>query len=354
MTLDRYLLKLFFPILLAALVMFVLLFSLIDLFANLWRYIANGAQIIQILRVSLFYLPKCVSYSLPVSLLFAASYSLGDLYAKNELTVISTSGIPLWRFTVSLIVFGILISIGFYYFDDSVVIPTYAQKTSLSRELLQQNGGLNNSDVVIISEGGKLVYSVDYYNDADRSLHGVLILERDESLDLVSLIRARQARWVQSRWVLDDGTKYFWSHGILTERPYFEEGRYTEDPGTFRRSAVNVEELKTQDAILFIEDLKRAGFPYFKALSDYYRRFAFSVTPLVVLLLSIPMGGRFSKNILLMSLLASLIAAVIYYVAQMVTMMFAKLGYLDPLWGAWAPVIFFIGLGILFIRTART
>ena len=32
-----------------------------------------------------------------------------------------------------------------------------------------------------------------------------------------------------------------------------------------------------------------------------------------------------------MSLL-SLIAAVIYYVAQMITMMFAKLGYLDPLW----------------------
>ncbi len=354
MTLDRYLLKQFFPILLAALVMFVLLFALIDLFANLWRYIANGARIVQILRVSLFYIPKCVSYSLPVSLLFAASYSLGDLYAKNELTVISTSGIPLWRFTASLVVFGILISVGFYYFDDSVVIPTFAKKTSLSRELLQQSGGLNNSDVVIISEGGRLVYSVDYYNDTDRSLHGVYIVERNEAMELVSLIRCRQARWVQSRWVLDDASEYVWSNGILIERPYVEEGRFTEDPGTFRRSAVNVEELKTQDAILFIEDLKRAGFPYSQALADYYRRFAFSITPLVVLLLSIPMGGRFSKNILLMSLLASLIAAVIYYVAQMITMMFAKLGYLDPLWGAWAPVILFICFGILLIRIART
>jgi len=83
-------------------------------------------------------------------------------------------------------------------------------------------------------------------------------------MDLVSLIRSRQARWVQSRWALDDASKYFWSNGILTEGPYFEEGHYTEDPGTFRRSAMNVEELKTQDAILFIEDLKRLDFRILK------------------------------------------------------------------------------------------
>jgi lipopolysaccharide export system permease protein len=39
MILDRYLVKQFFPVFVVAAAMFVLLLSLIDLFANLWRYL---------------------------------------------------------------------------------------------------------------------------------------------------------------------------------------------------------------------------------------------------------------------------------------------------------------------------
>jgi lipopolysaccharide export system permease protein len=66
------------------------------------------------------------------------------------------------------------------------------------------------------------------------------------------------------------------------------------------------------------------------------------------------MGGRFKKNILLMSLLASLIAAVIFYVSEMISMMMARLGYIPPLMGAWFPVFVFIVLGILLLRHAKT
>ncbi|MDR0877720.1 MAG: LptF/LptG family permease, partial [Treponema sp.] len=101
--LDRYLVQQFLPIFAVAISMFVLLLSLIDLFANLWRYLNYEVPFKDIMRVSLFYLPKSFSYALPISLLFAAAYTLGDLYSRNELTSIFSSGIPFWRFSVSLV-----------------------------------------------------------------------------------------------------------------------------------------------------------------------------------------------------------------------------------------------------------
>jgi lipopolysaccharide export system permease protein len=74
----------------------------------------------------------------------------------------------------------------------------------------------------------------------------------------------------------------------------------------------------------------------------------------VVMILSISMGGRFKKNILLMSLLSSLGSAVIFYVMEMITMMMAKLGYIPPVYGAWFPVAAFIIIGIFLLRGAKT
>jgi lipopolysaccharide export system permease protein len=71
------------------------------------------------------------------------------------------------------------------------------------------------------------------------------------------------------------------------------------------------------------------------------------------MILSISMGGRFKKNILLMTLLTSLSSAVIFYVMEMVSMMLSKLGFIPPMAGAWFPVVVFIFVGFLLLRNAK-
>jgi lipopolysaccharide export system permease protein len=75
---------------------------------------------------------------------------------------------------------------------------------------------------------------------------------------------------------------------------------------------------------------------------------------MIVMILSISMGGRFKKNILLMSLLSSLSSAVIFYVMEMITMMMAKLAYIPVIVGAWFPVLVFILIGLLLLKGAKT
>jgi lipopolysaccharide export system permease protein len=116
MILDRYLVRQFFPIFLVATAMFMMLLSLIDLFAHLVRYLNYEVPFSQIMKINLFYVPKSFSYALPISLLFASAYTLGDLYARNELTSIFSSGIPFWRFSLPLVFIGLLASVFSFFF----------------------------------------------------------------------------------------------------------------------------------------------------------------------------------------------------------------------------------------------
>ena len=354
MILDRYLLKQFFPIFLVAVVMFMLLLSMIDLFGNLWRYLNYEVPVKDILLVSFYYLPKSFSYALPISLLFASAYTLGDLYARNELNSIFSSGIPFWRFCVSLLVIGLLASGFSFFFEDRVVIPTLKIKNDMSNYLLGRHAAERNSDIVIKARNGELIYSVDRYNHEAMTLTGVTIVENDPDGQLKYMLRAPRASWQDDHWVFYSPIIYEWKNSVLVSRFEQPDGVFTERPETFERSTVNVEDLNARDAGLLVEDLKAAGLPYMEVLSEYYHRFSFPTASFVVVFLSISMGGRFRKNILLMSLLASLGSAVIFYVMEMISMMMAKLGYIPPLTGAWFPVICFITIGLFLLRNAKT
>jgi len=354
MTLDRYLLRQFLPIFAVAAGMFMFVVSLIDLFTYLVRYLTNEVPFSQIMKISAFYLPKSFSYALPISLLFASAYTLGDLYARNELTSIFTSGIPFWRFSMPLVVIGVLASIFSFFFDDNLVIPTLRVKNELSRIFLRQTTADNNSDIVIKARNGQLIYSVDYYDYTAKILNGINIVEQDSAGNFISLIRAQRAVWTGEYWDFVNPMIYYWEEGFLRARILPPTDAYREEPDIFRRNAVKAEELPAMQEKLLIKDLKAAGLPYMEAQTDYYHRFSYSTVSFIVMVLSISMGGRFKKNILLMSLLASLSAAVVFYVMEMLTMMMARLGYIPALVGAWFPVVVFIAIGLLLLIWAKT
>jgi len=355
MILDRYLARQFFPIFVVAIGMFAFLLSLIDLFANLVRYLNYEVPFSQIMKISLFYLPKSLSYALPISLLFASAYTLGDLYARNELTSIFSSGIPFWRFSLPLVFIGVFASVFSFFFDDTIVIPTLQVKNQMARHFLHQQAAESNSDIVIKAKNGQLIYSVDYYDYTAEILHGISIVEQDSRGEFISLVRSQRATWTGEYWDLVNPIIYYWDNsGLLRSRLLSPTDVYREEPDMFRRHAVKAEELPARQVKLLVEDLKATGLPYIEAQADFFHRFSFATVSLIVMILSISMGGRFKKNILLMSLLASLSAAVVFYVTEMITMMMAKLGYIPTFIGAWFPVAIFITLGLLLLKWAKT
>ena len=143
--LQRYLIRHFLPVCFVALLFFILLLQLADLFTNLWKYLANSVSAKDVLTVMWLYVPKCISFSMPMAVLFASSYTMGNLYARNELTSIFSAGYPLYRLVVPLLILGFMLSVGMYFFEDRVVIHSLAEKNALTRVLLDPDQSFSNT-----------------------------------------------------------------------------------------------------------------------------------------------------------------------------------------------------------------
>jgi lipopolysaccharide export system permease protein len=353
--LQRYLLRQFLPVCLVALLFFVLMLELGDLFANLWKYISGNVSVVSILRLFWLYIPKCISFSLPIAVLFSASYTMGNMYARNELTSIFSSGYPLYLLIVPLLVAGLILSVGMFFFEDLVVIHSTMQKNALTRTVLKQEESTSNANIVVLSGSGTIVYTADFFQAKEKKLFSALIIKRSAKGSLEYVCRSPVLSWNGVEWIAD--SPVLWSFKdpskvtVANGPPPFS---MNENPETFRRNLTSVDELSVPDAKKFIATLRKSGLPFNEQLSNYYKRFAFPFTIFIVLFFSVSLGGRFRKNIMLMSLLISLSVGVLFYVTQMISMLFAKWEYISPLAGAWFPVLLFIISGFAILRKART
>jgi lipopolysaccharide export system permease protein len=356
-TLRFYLVRTFLGVFFTVLVLPALILEIVDLFPNLWRYISLDASPRDVGRIMLLYLPSAISNSLPIALLFAVAFSLGSLYANNELTVVFGSGLSLAQFMSPLFIVAAFLSVASFLFDDRVVLPTLREKNRLSRQLLRQSVPLSNADLALISKDGRFVYRAEYYDESGPVLSGVTVVERDASGSPVARIEAATARWDAGKWLFGRVRRFEKrADGSWTEASF---GSWTgegldEAPDAFRNQNRDLQEMPTEDLAAYVSFLERAGLPYAAALAERHKRYAFAITPLVVVLIAGAVGGRFRKNILLMSILSSLLSATCYYVAQMIAMLLAKTGVLDPEFGAWLPLIVFAIVGSLAFKFART
>jgi len=118
---------------------------------------------------------------MPLSVLFASSYTMGNMYAKNELTSIFASGMPLAVLVAPLVLCGLLLSIGMFYFEDRILIHFQRQKIALVNSILEPQQNLNSSDVIILSDSGKIVYFADY--KTEKMLY-TYISNKDKTFDI--------------------------------------------------------------------------------------------------------------------------------------------------------------------------
>lgn len=358
MKLVLYLFKRFIPIFIGALGFFSLVLVLVDLLMNLWKYIQNDAPARDVFKIMVLYFPKTLWYAVPLGILFAVSYTLSDLYASNELIALFASGVSLLRFTMPLLIFSAVASVGLFFFEDNIVVPTLSAKKSLQNRLLNEERSLDNERVVVLSNDSKLIYKASVYDDARRSLYNLYLIFRNEDRTLNAIIYSDIAKWDDDAqiWKLQTPLQYTYKDNTLVKDTIDTAllATLTEPAATFRNNSVSIEEVNTKDARSYIAHLQRTGLPYNEELSVYYKKFAFPCIVFIVVFLSIGLSGKSRKNVLLISLSLSISSAVLFYVMQMITMLMAKFYVLTPMLGAWFPVFFFVILALILIKMART
>jgi lipopolysaccharide export system permease protein len=330
---DRMLLKQFIPIFLATWFLLSILINITDLFINITRYIERAVDIQEILRVQLLFFPRCMTLSIAVALLFSVTFTLGSLYARNELIAVLAMGMPLPRFTASLLILSLLLSISFFVFEDQVVIPNFREKESLSYELQGISSPVNTRSSTLLDKNAQHVISVNRFDSQRNIIYRPFLLIRDESSVLQYRIQASEAQWNGDTWEFMQADVYdFTENREVVHEKYskyiFPE--FTTDPSRFFSKFRNINYMTIEDAGSWIDELKIAGLPFREAETQYHERYSNSFAPFIIVLISTAFGSTLKKNVLIVSLLVSLAISVVYYGVRLVGVSLAEASILSP------------------------
>jgi lipopolysaccharide export system permease protein len=354
----RLLLREFIPFLILGVLFFALILVLADIFTNLWRYLNRDVPFSQAIMVSFLYAPKALTFALPIGSMFAAAFALGNLGARNELIAVFGSGVPLTRFVLPVLLIAGFLSVGGYILEDRMAIPFMKERNLVSRELLGIQDSKNRSRAVAIARGGRVVYYADYYNDEKMTLTGLTVIRLDENDRFLKRIDSERATWDETgTWLLESCRVFYTDeNGDIRQDSYerYRDEWVDEEPSTFRLDTRKLEEMNSREARLWIATQKRAGLPYKAYQAEYYQRFTMSLTPFLVVLFAGALGGRFKRNVLLMSLLASLGLSSAWYITRMIATLISEIGIVSPLLGALVPYLAFLALGLWLFRHAKT
>jgi lipopolysaccharide export system permease protein len=365
--LDRAILRslaLNFMLAFAALIGLIHIFTLFELL----RYIAvNAANAKLVARYLIFLTPMlCVSVA-PLALLVAtiATYSL--IVRRSESIAWLATGQSIYRLTLPSLFFALLLSVGVWAAQERVLPFTNRVQDQLRQQIRVQDVARTvtpTGRLWIASADGRRLYAYALPSDAERAAAQVILKPALYELDeqgnsLKRLVRGESGAWEEG------GALYFNQADVIefngataVERRHFERARIdgSETPSDFKQTLNNVAYLNARRLSETAGLLKERGATFEAAvyLVALQRRFADLSSPLVVVLLSVPLAFLFGRRGTLVALAVAVIVGLSFW--GMVSG-FNQLGLyqiVPPVFAAWSPPTIFFAVGAYLLARAKT
>ncbi len=318
----------------------------IDLFTHLDTYTGYGVAGRDIMRLTFLYFPEAFLMAMGPSSLFASTYYLSMLHANNEIICILNSGVNFSKLVRPIIVLALSFGLFYFVFNESVAIKCSATKEAQYKIVTGDAAGkLDNSDIALSDMfEGYMVYASQYV-DSEHSVYNVSFIKRNnEDIERIDAVKASYDS-SDKIWLFEDCTVHKSNNNdvITYTEPYIEVPELRLEPELFRNLSSEIGTMTLDLARSYVQRMKVLNPEEYASIgTDYYKRVLSFLTPIVLMLISISMNYRFKKNILFFSILCSVCVAVVYYVIQIMTIMFADQGIIHPSMGMLIPFIVII------------
>ncbi|UCB53429.1 MAG: LptF/LptG family permease [Candidatus Zixiibacteriota bacterium] len=383
--LDRYLIRQFCSALIFSLIAFWVIFLVVDLVEHVDKYIDKQASIFLVIKYYVYYTPYIVVLSLPVAMLLACLFSLGQLAKHNELTAMKSTGISLYRILLPLFVLSFLISIFVIGFGGSIVPLTYQKMMyvkTVEIEKGRQQTNMIMSNLFIQGEDGRIFHLATY--DTKTKIGSDALVQRFEENRLKEEIRAKRVRWENNGWVFEDGVERIFSessvesespqalnkigsdsfphdsvHRNLSEaeeyRPFDRLFRLDLkiEPEALTRRKKKSDEMGYFELADYVKLKKRSGQLVAKETTDLHLKIAFPFVNFIIVLFGAPLAANPKRSGLAIGFAVSLFISFVYYTLIRMSQSFGYSERLPPLLAAWAANILFAILGTILLLKSK-
>ena len=317
------------------------------------KVINNGVSITAMSKVFLYYIPILLGYTLPIACLITVILALGQMSSENEILAMRASGIHLFRLLIPLLVVGVALSLVVYILNDRVIPESYEAQTSILQEtgsqdpsaMLEPGSFINAFDKYIIfiyRIEGDLLYGVRIYQPQPNKPTRTIIAEQGEFVHVPGK--------AQLMIKLLNGTT---DVPLMNSNDYsklnFQQDFIRMDltkknvKGEKKTRAMTLREISTK-----IQNLRRQSIDPSPLIAEYHRRMAWSLTPLIFILLGFPFAAITHRRAKSANLLYALLFAAPYYILSLACQGMASQNVSSPILLMWTPNLIAFVLAIYF------
>ncbi|MBN1898211.1 MAG: LptF/LptG family permease [Spirochaetes bacterium] len=337
---DRYILIEFVKTFFGALFLIVIVNHLIELMERLDFFISRNIKFIDVIYYYLYKTPFFIVELSPIAILFAVVFSLGIMAKNREIVAMITGGISFYRIIAYLYITGLLLSILFVFFNESVVVPSQRKSIDIYNKF---KNIIYAKDRRNFSMYGKhnFVYHIKYYNSKEKQLENIHVFRTSPDKEkILYRIDARLAVWDEMKelWIFKNGViRKLNEFKELEEVESFEEKEIPipEKPSDFEYTRTDITELTIKEAVQYINRLKSSGFQYQKELVDFHLKFSFPFTCLLMMLIGAPLSIYSTRSVIVISMGLSLMVSFVYWVILNIGVSMGKNGILPAVVAAW-------------------
>ena len=356
---DRYIIIQFISKVIITIMVFVVIFLLVDIVEHLNYIIDSEISGFEMCKYFMYSIPWYTSLGLPMALLLGTVFTMGILQKNNELSSIKAAGISIKRISIPLIILGILFSIFLFYYDN-ILVTHYLQKRNeintkynLGRS---RTNSLKKKDIFLQESADKII-SIPKFTFRNQTAYNISIQEFDEG-NLLSRLDAPTMKWNtdNNNWDLAKFHLRKWQSDSLF---YHSREQDTSlilnfDPIELTKTSVNPEEMNYWELKKFVHKMDQYGVKDPKWAVNMHFKSAFACTSFLMILFGLSLSIRRPRSNLAVGIGISVFVIFIYYAAITTGRSFGYKGTLDPFLSVWLPNLIFFGTGLLLFHKTRS
>jgi len=356
--LDRYIFTEFLITLSFASLSFISLFVLVDLIEHIDDFIDHGVTYVQILQYYIYFIPEIIKLTAPISTLLSSLFVTGRLSKQTELSSMKSSGISLYRMLVPFFLVGIIIT-SFDIYLSGWVVPNFekAKNTFEAAYLGKVNKSAGQNSNIYILDSPTRIVKIRYFNDKANMCYNVEVQQFNDS-HLLWRIDAERMKFdsTSGKWLLITAVSRDFSSGreVFRNAETIDSVKFSFSLKELRASNADLDQMDLFEHAEFIEARKKAGFASInEALVKYHLKIAFPFSCLIVILIGVPLSAQKKRSGVALEAGLSIVIGFIYIGLQKT---FSTLGYksnIDPVFAAWFPDMFFLGVGLFMLYKAK-
>jgi len=351
--LDSYVMKKFISTLFMALLAMITVYIIIDLFDNLNKFIDAKMPLIGYFMYYTLKIPEIISQIFPIVVFMSLLFTMGNLTKYNEITAMMSSGISLLRISAPLLILGILLSFGHFWFTESAV-PYFSRKHYEAKDYYLNKGSKfhRKMNEFVYQEKNSIVY-ISSFDSKTGLASGVSIQNiKDESID--SRLDAASMKYKNGKWKLIDLTR----RKFIADSTSYEKLDSVIVSLDFEPQDIAEIELKPIEMGYFelgeyITKKKSLGADMTKWEVEKSSKMSYSAITLILILIAIPLSTGRARSATSVNFGISVGIAFVYYLLIIMFKNWGAVGQLNIMVSAWAPNLIFGIMGLILIRRAK-